>query len=76
MISKNFKLSDQLPSELDSEKTLIFVFYSKQKEEIINLKNKFPKSTIVGCSSAGEIFNNRITDDTIISINQFEKFYP
>jgi hypothetical protein len=72
MISKNFKTHDALPTELDSKNTLIFVFYSKQNNSIKELQKKFPQSTIVGCSSAGEIFNNTIVDDVVISINKFE----
>lgn len=72
MITQNFNTTKNLPTELDSSNTLIIVFYSKRTEEILNIKKVFPKSTIIGCSSAGEIFNNNVSDDLVISITKFE----
>lgn len=64
--------------DMDSEKTLILVFAAP---EIINetapleeLTRHYPKSKIIGCSSAGEISGTRIFDKSLsIGIVKFEK---
>lgn len=64
--------------DLDSENTLIFVFsapsYIDHPESIKELAKHYPKSKIIGCSSAGEISGSRISDDSIsVAIAKFEK---
>ncbi|MCM2349363.1 MAG: FIST C-terminal domain-containing protein [Bacteriovoracaceae bacterium] len=55
--------------DLDSEQTLVFVFgaeeYLRANEKISDLVQVYPKSHFVGCSSAGEIFNQHILDGTL-----------
>ncbi|HEX4923870.1 MAG TPA: FIST N-terminal domain-containing protein, partial [Bdellovibrionales bacterium] len=63
---------------LDSSKTFIAVFgvsnYQPEHERALaELHAAFPASKIVGGSSAGEIFNNRVFDNTMsIAICRFE----
>lgn len=64
--------------DLDSENTLIFIFcaseYIHTPEPIQTLLKHYPKSKIVGCSSAGEIAGACILDDSItVAITKFEK---
>ena len=72
--------SENLPSNLDSNDTIVFAFFSDilVKEGKSNwfhdLTSKFEKSHIVGCSTAGEIFGDRVFDDTVsVSVVKFEK---
>lgn len=67
----------ELP-DLDSEKTLIILFAAPEfltdQTPINELTKKYPKSKIIGCSSAGEIYNSYINDDSIsVAIVKFEK---
>ena len=64
-------------TELDSNKTLILVFASLEstllKEQLKELKKSFPNSFILGASTAGEICQDEILDDTItVTIIKFE----
>lgn len=64
--------------KLDSENTLIIAFSAPDlanKEEIIKeLSKHYPKSKMIGCSSAGEIFGSLVLDKSLsIAIVQFEK---
>jgi hypothetical protein len=57
----------QLPSKNhDSSDTLILVFfapeYASQSEPLFELSRQFPQSTIVGCSTSGEITGTRVSD--------------
>lgn len=75
MIIKTFKsVNGEGPKELDSENTLMICFFSRsQSDSVKKLKNNFPKSTIIGCSSAGEILNKSILDDSVVvSAMKFE----
>lgn len=55
---------------LDSEKTLVLIFASRQfqnqEEPLLELMRAYPTSKIIGCSSAGEIFQNAILDNSIV----------
>lgn len=57
------------PKDLDSENTLILTFFSSdfydQLKPFEELKQAFPKSKLVGCSTAGEIFSDQINDHSI-----------
>ncbi len=63
---------------LDSEQTLVLIFAAP---EIINdptplkeIAQHYPKSKIIGCSSAGEIIGSHIMDKSIaVAVTQFEK---
>jgi len=63
--------------DLDSENTLILVFsasnYIDNPAPIYDIAKHYPKSKIIGCSSAGEIFGTTISDNSIsIAVVKFE----
>jgi hypothetical protein len=63
--------------DLDSEQTLILVFaapeFINHPEPIQELHNAFPKSKMIGCSSAGEIFGSTISDSSLaIAVIRFQ----
>ena len=67
-----------LPKSLDSKKTLIIVFgansYFYEFTPIQKLINDFSKSKIIGCSTAGEIIGQTITDESLsVAAISFEK---
>ncbi|TVQ31476.1 MAG: hypothetical protein EA376_09360 [Phycisphaeraceae bacterium] len=55
---------------LDSNRTLILVFgassYIDDQAPLKQLRAAYPKSTLVGCSSAGEIQNDRLIDESLV----------
>jgi hypothetical protein len=61
-----------LPSlpDMDSERTLILLFaapeYFDEREPIEALKACYPKSQMLGCSSAGEILKSSVADESIV----------
>lgn len=64
--------------DLDSENTLVLIFsspdYMNHPEPIQQLVKQYPKSKIIGCSSAGEIAGPYISDDSIsVAVAKFEK---
>jgi hypothetical protein len=64
--------------DLDSENTVVFVFgapvYYENQHPFEELKANYPKSIIVGCSTAGEIYQDRVTDNSLsLAIVKFEK---
>lgn len=68
---------DSFP-QMDSEQTLIFAFASpsfiNELAPLQELSKHYPKSKIIGCSTAGEIAGASIMDDSIsVAIAQFEK---
>lgn len=76
----NVGWSQPLPTHMDSPQTMILAFaapsYLKNPEAISNLAKAFPKSVLLGCSTAGEISGTQIFDESIsIAIAQFEKSY-
>ena len=67
-----------LPTERDSARTLIVAFgaaaYAEAPQALSELAAAFPKSAIVGCSSAGEIHDHLVADGTlVVAIAQFEQ---
>lgn len=63
---------------LDSDSTVLFVFgaseYRSETKSFNSLKEMFPNSLIIGCSSSGEIFHDRVYDNSLsIGIIKFEK---
>lgn len=63
---------------LDSEETLVLVFssadYFDNQAPIKELVQHYPKSKIVGCSTAGEISGNTVNDKSIsVAVVKFEK---
>jgi hypothetical protein len=70
--------SAALPTELDSARTLVIAFgapeYMNASTALAELVRAFPKSSIVGCSSAGEIHGYTVTDRTLaVAIARFER---
>lgn len=75
---KNEGWSVDFPTESDSAQTLIFVFgaasFLENPQPLEKLKGKFPGSKIIGCSTAGEIFDADINDETLSgAIVKFDK---
>lgn len=75
--SKSSGWEKPLP-ELDSPQTLILIFGSSSYLDFItpfdDLKKRYPQSIIAGCSTAGEILNDEILDESlVISITHFEQ---
>ncbi|HUX78854.1 MAG TPA: FIST N-terminal domain-containing protein, partial [Alphaproteobacteria bacterium] len=66
--------------QLDSEQTLVLVFAAP---EFINdpgplkeLAQQYPKSKLIGCSSAGEIFGPQVLDKSIsVAVTRFRKTF-
>lgn len=58
-----------LPAELDSESTLVVAFatpnLARDAGPLADLPVAFPRSRVVGCSTAGEIFDEALCDDTV-----------
>ena len=76
MTYKNQTWSESPFPDLDSNQTFILVFYSpkyyQDHSPFIELKKHYPLSTIVGCSTSGEIYNQSINDDSLsIAIVKF-----
>lgn len=68
---------DKFP-DLDSEQTLILVFaapgFINSPEPIYELAKHYPKSKMIGCSSAGEILGADIYDDSLsVAVVHLEK---
>ena len=65
-----------LPLELDSEQTLVLVFGASDLLDkpgpLIDLAGAFPRSRVIGCSTAGEIFGSQggqragVGDDSLV----------
>jgi hypothetical protein len=70
--------SDEPLSDLDSESTLVVIFGSPEldgvRAPLRDLVARFGRSHIVGCSTAGEIFGNALTDNSLsVAVAQFER---
>ncbi|MBX9786101.1 MAG: FIST C-terminal domain-containing protein [Alphaproteobacteria bacterium] len=64
--------------KMDSENTLILAFISPELAKDLalleELSKQYPKSKMIGCSTAGEISGSRITDNSIsVAVAQFDK---
>lgn len=75
---KNEGWNVDFPTEKDSYQTLVFVFgassYLDNTKPLEELNEKFPQSKIVGCSTAGEIFDADINDETLSgAVVKFDK---
>jgi hypothetical protein len=69
--SEQYIFPDNIPKEnFGSEADLVLLFGSPEKinqKELINkLKTVYPKACILGCSSAGEIIQTHVLDDSLI----------
>lgn len=66
-----------LPLDLDSEQTLVLVFGAPALMDraglLRDLAQGFPRSKVLGCSTAGEIFGTKVLDDSIVvAVARFE----
>jgi hypothetical protein len=63
--------SEPLPGGLDSDRTLVIVFGASSYDEtpvvLQDLRKTFPRSKVMGCSTAGEIHQDRIHDGSIVA---------
>jgi hypothetical protein len=69
--SEQYIFTNTIPKEnFGSEANLVLLFGSpkkiKKKELINKLKSVYPKACILGCSSAGEIINTHVLDESLI----------
>ena len=69
--------SAPLDSSLDSSRTLVLAFaapgFADHLEPFRTLARAFPRSHVLGCSTAGEIHATRVRDDSIaVAIARFE----
>lgn len=67
-----------LDYSLDSESTLIIIFSCLKPDVLISpleeIRQKFPRSLIIGSSTAGQLVNDEIDDDSIsVSVIKFER---
>jgi len=73
---KNKQWSIPLRTELDSANTLLLCFYDPQldvAEALQDLTKSFPRSQIVGCSTAGEIYDTNVMNQSLtLAIVKFE----
>src|SRR6185369_8841847 len=55
--------------DLDSSQTLVIAFaaagFAERPQPLRDLARAFPRSAVIGCSTAGEIDHTRIRDDSI-----------
>jgi hypothetical protein len=62
--------NDNLPVSLDSENTLVMVFGCSDSDQNLapfrTIQNSFPRSIVIGCSTAGEIIGNEIREDALL----------
>ena len=83
MIKKNYiyeenKWNEPLNDSLDSDNTLVICFGASDiqtiSEGLADVKNSFKKSIIIGCSTAGEIFQDELYENSLsIIVLKFEK---
>ncbi|MBI3817703.1 MAG: FIST C-terminal domain-containing protein [Planctomycetes bacterium] len=74
---QNGEWSDRLP-DLDSPETLVVVFgassYYDDTKPFERLKSAFPNSSIIGCSTAGEIFGLNLYDQSLaVAVAKFDR---
>jgi len=76
MLTKSYKFTNNEWSEsfdpsLDSENTMILVFFESTlviDQHLKNIKAVYPKSKILGSSTSGEIQNGEINDHSIVCV--------
>ncbi|MBX2802899.1 MAG: FIST C-terminal domain-containing protein [Myxococcales bacterium] len=64
--------------DLDSERTLVLCFGSSsflaESDALHELRGAYPRSVVLGCSSAGEILGDRLQDDSlVVAVARFER---
>jgi hypothetical protein len=73
----NGRWSAPLLTDLDSEQTLVLAFGSPsfydRPEPFTDLRQHFPRSHLVGCSTSGEILGAKVHDESIsVAVARFE----
>ncbi len=73
---KNSGWSRPFPAA-DSDQTLVIIFgspsFCRQPQPIMALAAAYPNSHLVGCSTAGEIFDREVLDDSLaVAVVEFE----
>lgn len=68
----------QPDASLDSDQTLLIVFSGLNEQQLFapleTLKSSFPHSRIIGCSTAGEIYDAELSlDSLVVSVMRFNK---
>src|SRR5260370_34290694 len=62
--------SQPFPTELDSDATLVVAFgapaLADAPSPLRKLRAAFPRARLVGCSTAGEILDDTLTDDGVV----------
>ena len=76
ILYQNNSWSEPIPP-LDSEQTLVIVFaapgYIKNSDPLKELRSSLPTSTIIGCSTAGEIYGDQVLDNSLsVAIIKFD----
>ena len=74
MLTKSYKFihnewSEPFDPTMDSENTMILVFFESTlviDKHLKKIKDFYPKSKILGCSTSGEIQNGEINDNSIV----------
>src|SRR5688500_13142106 len=60
-----------LPTELDSERTLVLAFgassFFDERAPLAALRAALPRANLMGCSTAGEIQNTKVLDESIVA---------
>ena len=69
--------SRPLPTELDGPRTLVLAFgaplYGQDEAALQALRDALPQAVQVGCSTAGEIFEGEVRDNTLsVAVIRFE----
>jgi hypothetical protein len=64
--------------DLDSERTMVLAFaapsFGARPDLLVELAATYPRAAMIGCSTAGEIDQTRIRDETItVAVVQFER---
>jgi hypothetical protein len=67
----------ELPRDLDSPQTTVFAFasprFGRGPGPLRDLAAAFPRARIIGCSTAGEIHDTRVADDSVVAaVARFE----
>lgn len=73
--------SEALPAGLDSEHTAVIAFaapgFADDPAPLRDLRAAFPRAWLVGCSTAGEILQDRVHDDSVVAaIVRFDHATP
>jgi hypothetical protein len=70
--------SAPFPSQLDGDRTLVLAFgdpeLTAMAELVRELRAAFPRARVMGCSTAGQILGETLSDETlVVSVTRFER---